>query len=85
MIKHSAPFRLADHYKAEGRSRKFAPLALAVALGASMALGSGWPGARPAAAADPNAGAADPGDTSIQYQQALEHQNDPDTFVRATQ
>jgi spore germination protein YaaH len=81
MIKHSAPFRLADHYKAEGRSRKFAPLALAVALGASMALGSGWPGARPAAAADPNAGAADPGDTSIQYQQALEHQNDPDTFV----
>jgi len=22
-----------------------------------------------------------PGDTSIQYQQALEHQNDPDTFV----
>ena len=88
MINHSAPFRSADHHKAGGRSRKFAPVALAVALGASMALGSGWPGARPAAAAVPTpgasdggAGAVDAGATSIQYQQALEHQNDPDTFV----
>ena len=88
MINHSAPLLSADHRTARRRSRKFAPVALAVALGASMALGSGWPGARPAAAvyptpgaSDGGAGAVDPSTTSIQYQQALEHQNDPDTFV----
>lgn len=63
-------------------------MALTIALGAALAIGSGWAGAPPAAAADPTPGAsetglgtADTGLTSISYQQALEHQNDPNTFV----
>ena len=71
-----------------GSPEEFVPVTLAFALGAALTLGSSWPGARPAAAADPTAGASDagsgavdPGTTSISYQEALEHQNDPDTFV----
>ncbi len=87
MINHSAPYRTTNCDKAGGRSGKFVPVALAVALGAASTL-CGWPGAQPAAAADPTVGASDAGSgvvdvatTSIQYQDALAHQNDPDTFV----
>jgi spore germination protein YaaH len=86
MINDSAPFRSADYHKAGGRSRRFAPVALAVALGAAMTLGPGLPGPRPAAAADPTAVTSDgsgaaPGATSISYQESLDHQNDPTDFV----
>ncbi len=88
MINHSAPYRTTNRDRAGGQTRRFVPVTLAFALGAALTLGSSWPGARPAAAADPTAGASDagsgavdPGTTSISYQEALEHQNDPDTFV----
>ena len=87
MIIDSAPFRSPERRNAGGRSRKLAPVALAVALAAALAFGTGGPGVRVAAAANPNSG-SDSGSgagadisTSISYQQALEHANDPNTFV----
>jgi len=88
MIIHSTPIRSAAYHKARGQSRRLAPVALSIALGAAMAIGSGWSGARPTAAAAPAVGAsdassatADQGATSISHEQALEHANDPNTFV----
>ena len=84
---HLSSSRSAEHRKTVGHSRKFAPVAFAVALVAALTIGSAWQGALPAAAAVP-AGAADPGSatasqgpTSISHEQALEHANDPNTFV----
>jgi spore germination protein YaaH len=71
---------------AAGPSSIFAPVAAAIALGAAMVLG---PGAPLAAAAIPSgasssaaaAAAAAEVTTSISYQQAMAHKNDPNTFV----
>jgi spore germination protein YaaH len=87
MIIDSAPFRSPERRNAGGRSRKLAPVALAIALGAALAFGAGGPGAQMATAANPNSSPASGSgtgadvSTSISYQQALEHANDPNTFV----
>jgi spore germination protein YaaH len=87
MINHSALFRSDDCHHAGRPAGRFASLAVAFAVGAAMALGPGMPGGPLAAAADSTAGAssegtvAAPGATSIQYQEALAHRNDPNTFV----
>jgi spore germination protein YaaH len=84
MIIDLALFRSADYPKAVRPSRKLAPVALAIALGAAMTLG---PGARLMTGASPTFGALDAGSgtsqvaTSISHEQALEHANDPNTFV----
>ena len=55
--------------------------ALSIALGAAMAVNPAGPGARPVAALEPGTASSDQTATSIMYQQALEHANDPNTFV----
>jgi len=55
--------------------------ALSIALGAAMAVNPAGPGARPVAAVEPGTASSDQTATSIMYQQALEHANDPNTFV----
>ena len=81
MLIDSAPFRSALHRNTGGRSRRWAGLALSVAIGLAAAIGPAGPGARYVAAADPGSGASDRIDTSIMHEQALEHADDPNSFV----
>ncbi|MGD0862239.1 MAG: glycosyl hydrolase family 18 protein [Candidatus Limnocylindrales bacterium] len=65
----------------KGWPGRLTPVALSIALGAALTVGPTWPAASPVSAFDNGNGAADPDATSIMYQQALEHANDPNTFV----
>ena len=81
MIIDSAPIRSAQHRNTEGRSRRPAAVALSIAIGLATAIGPAWPGARSVAAVDTGSGASDPITTSIAHEQALEHADDPNSFV----
>jgi spore germination protein YaaH len=81
MIIDSAPFQSAQHRKTSVRSRRRAAVALSIAVGLATAIGPAWPAARNVAAVDTGPGAADQIDTSISYEQAVEHANDPNTFA----
>jgi spore germination protein YaaH len=77
----SAPLQSARHRKTSVRSRRRAAVALSIAIGLATAIGPGWPAAHYIAAVDTGSGAADQVDTSISHDQALEHADDPNSFV----
>ena len=77
----SAPLQSAQHRKTSVRSRRRAAVALSIAIGLATAIGPGWPAAHYIAAVDTGSGAADQVDTSISHEQALEHADDPNSFV----
>jgi len=87
MIINSAPFHRRNAATPGGRSRKLAPVALAVALAAALAFRHGRAGRtgggcrQSDSGSDSGSGAGADISTSISYQQALEHANDPNTFV----